>query len=940
MKAHSRRTVGRWLPIALAAIVLFSATAYHTHRLTEWLAYDDEGGYLYAAWRITLGEVPYRDFLTPQMPGFLYPGALVLAVCDYSVGAARASMAALVLATGALLFVTVAHLRGGWTAFLAVGLFVVQRDVFWAARFFRPEAPMLFWGILGLYLFVRGHPQRRTLLLALSGACFGLAVMSKLFGALYVGGIGLFVLATGIRTRDWRDMLKTGLAVAIPFVVIAGGMALVWTAITPRFVPSVLGHHVRQGAGTPWLQVVQKTLKLYLDYVRGQPIYALLTALGLVAALRERDRAMEAPACLLATALAFMGMTRGLKGRHLTYLVPVFASFASGGLVRLYGAIARSDAGWPRTSAAYATVVVLLGAAVWPHVQHNRMVSSWEEHDTDAWVELIQSRTHPADIVMSDYPGLNFYARRATTPLAAGISRGAASSGQITGRDLIREIEEQDVKMVLLNVAQGAHQFARLLDYETFKGYVQTHFSLAERREFDYRLMEVYSRQDHWAGRIVDIDLGHQLALTGYDWLSASAVPGEQLQVALRWQARATMSQDYVVTLRLLDEGGHLWGMGGKPLVDVDRETYWDERGLERAVLVPTSQWPISETTIEIFELPVHLATPPGSYKVLARVHPEGQWAGLPILDASGATKGYDVTIGSAEVMRASEPPAIESLPIAERDSAEVAPGLALVGHTSPADGLRPGDRYTISSWWMASGPPRKDYALQIALRNAESNWSTAAGLLGGADLPSSQWLAGEVYQSQTELVVDPAAVSGEYELVLELLSGGSVAGEHTVGVVQISGVKRSYDEPAVGTRVDASLGEAISLFGYDLPGANVASGGTLPLTLYWRAEQRMDTSYTVFTHLIGGDGQVWGQQDNAPVAGTYPTTAWLPGEVIVDEYALRLKPDAPPGTYTLAVGLYDPETGIRLPISDSWGVKQEGDRLVLHNGIAVTAGP
>ncbi len=77
----------------------------------------------------------------------------------------------------------------------------------------------------------------------------------------------------------------------------------------------------------------------------------------------------------------------------------------------------------------------------------------------------IQGHTAPDDVVISDYPGLNFYARRASMPIAAGISRGAAASGQIMGANLIGEIEASHAEMVLLNVAQGAHQFSHLLDY-------------------------------------------------------------------------------------------------------------------------------------------------------------------------------------------------------------------------------------------------------------------------------------------------------------------------------------------------------------------------------------------------------------------------------------------------------------------------------------------
>ena len=42
----------------------------------------------------------------------------------------------------------------------------------------------------------------------------------------------------------------------------------------------------------------------------------------------------------------------------------------------------------------------------------------------------------------------------------------------------------------------------------------------------------------------------------------------------------------------------------------------------------------------------------------------------------------------------------------------------------------------------------------------------------------------------------------------------------------------------------------------------------------------------------------------------------WLPGEIISDTHALALPATLLPGRYTLRLGLYDPASGERLPIS------------------------
>jgi hypothetical protein len=50
------------------------------------------------------------------------------------------------------------------------------------------------------------------------------------------------------------------------------------------------------------------------------------------------------------------------------------------------------------------------------------------------------------------------------------------------------------------------------------------------------------------------------------------------------------------------------------------------------------------------------------------------------------------------------------------------------------------------------------------------------------------------------------------------------------------------------------------------------------------------------------------------------PISSWQPGEEILDHYGFLLPSDAIPGNYHIAVGLYDPVTGQRLPVSAGAG--------------------
>ena len=82
---------------------------------------------------------------------------------------------------------------------------------------------------------------------------------------------------------------------------------------------------------------------------------------------------------------------------------------------------------------------------------------------------------------------------------------------------------------------------------------------------------------------------------------------------------------------------------------------------------------------------------------------------------------------------------------------------------------------------------------------------------------------------------------------------------------------------------------------------------------------------YHIFVHLEGDEEAgsapgLWGQADGRPVCWTYPAYDWRPGQTIADQHAIPIKPDTPPGDYSITVGMYLPETGARLSLLDEVG--------------------
>jgi hypothetical protein len=114
-------------------------------------------------------------------------------------------------------------------------------------------------------------------------------------------------------------------------------------------------------------------------------------------------------------------------------------------------------------------------------------------------------------------------------------------------------------------------------------------------------------------------------------------------------------------------------------------------------------------------------------------------------------------------------------------------------------------------------------------------------------------------------------------------------------------------------TQVGAVLDRRVTLLGFDSDNRLHQPGQALPLTLYWRARSELDTSYSVFVHLVDENGTIHAQKDSVPHGGQWPTTGWAPGEVITDEHELTIPADTPPGTYRLIAGMYRADTGERL---------------------------
>jgi hypothetical protein len=247
---------------------------------------------------------------------------------------------------------------------------------------------------------------------------------------------------------------------------------------------------------------------------------------------------------------------------------------------------------------------------------------------------------------------------------------------------------------------------------------------------------------------------------------------------------------------------------------------------------------------------------------------------------------------------------------------------VRLAGYQQAAHDFKSGD--TIHLFLYTQG--NQETAVEVGLMDEQDQmWATS---------PITLQSAPDLARQQVDLPVPPEARTGEYRFYVRDTQG-NVTRFGRAHISQKQTPLLTAGDVKITNRLDVSFDDGITLLGYDLATSTLRPGETVNLTLYWQAAGPLAQRYKVFTHLLGetfnaANGNfLWGQLDSEPAANTRLTTTWRTGEVIVDEYAIRLQADAPAGPYRIEIGLYDPISGARLSLLDENGTPA-ADHLIL----------
>ncbi len=402
----------------------------------------------------------------------------------------------------------------------------------------------------------------------------------------------------------------------------------------------------------------------------------------------------------------------------------------------------------------------------------------------------------------------------------------------------------------------------------------------------------------------VNANFGNTITLLGYN--TRPGYTGETMPVTLYWQVNAAPTAEFTPFVHLEDVWKYRWGQ---------LETF----------AYPAPQWAVGDVIVQRVDLPLPSGAPPGPYRLRIGLFDPATGSRLPRLDENGRFAGDSYILEFVGVLAGELPqnPPQPQYPLQKT----IVPGLQFLGYNLGGQEIFTGETLPLALWWQATAP-LPPLTTRLELLKADNTGRILLNTQPVHDTyPFHQWYTPQFLIDHVDPTIPAKFPPGEYRLQLRLLDeDDETLFATSLGAVRVSATERTFVPPAIQTVTNNAFGSEITLLGYNLEETAV---NEFSLDLVWQAQETPVADYTVFVHVLGLDGAccVW-QQDAMPRQNQYPTTRWLPEEVVVDSYTVRLPDEAAPGAYPIEIGLYVAETGLRLPVS---GPGAEGDAVYLR---------
>ncbi len=114
-------------------------------------------------------------------------------------------------------------------------------------------------------------------------------------------------------------------------------------------------------------------------------------------------------------------------------------------------------------------------------------------------------------------------------------------------------------------------------------------------------------------------------------------------------------------------------------------------------------------------------------------------------------------------------------------------------------------------------------------------------------------------------------------------------------------------------------FGDVVELLGLDMPRKTFPIGSSVQFTLYYRVLRRTPDPYWINVFFVPVDGQgLWPyfHARHFPIQGRYPTTEWIPGEMLRDDISLHVEREVRPVRLRVRMTVETLAPGSRLPPS------------------------
>ncbi len=204
--------------------------------------------------------------------------------------------------------------------------------------------------------------------------------------------------------------------------------------------------------------------------------------------------------------------------------------------------------------------------------------------------------------------------------------------------------------------------------------------------------------------------------------------------------------------------------------------------------------------------------------------------------------------------------------------------------------------------YWQASQTTPDDYNVAIRIVDDKGTfWGKVDRRPSGLNYPTLRWKQNEIVAGDYIAQLLPGTPVGEYYATVTLFTKQNEKGLDVLGPngaplgksVRVGPIKilpAQKQPPLVDLKIQHSLSTPLApftLLGYQIGAEKSSTGESIPLTLFWRADEKPNADYTFSIQ--------FGDASSAPqplANASHPTSQWSAGEIVRGQYAIQIPPD------------------------------------------------